>query len=52
MFSALATQGRWSTATPAGIAAGNTWGHGYIWIGGPHWNDVPIWAHELGHNVS
>ena len=51
-FSALSTQGRWGRATPAGIAAGNTWGSAYVWIGGISWNDVAVWAHELGHSVS
>ena len=51
-FSALASQGRWGYPTTASIAAGNSWGYGYVWIGGTVWNQLPVWAHEFGHTVS
>ena len=51
-FSALSSQGRWGSANAASIAAGNNWGYGLVWIGGPTWNMPPVWAHEIGHNVS
>ena len=44
--------GRWDPATAANQAAGNNFGYGYLWVGGVSWNDLPVWAHELGHNVS
>lgn len=31
--------------------AGNNFGYGYMWMGGVSWNDVAVWAHELGHNM-
>ena len=48
-FAALSF-GYWS-ATAANQAAGNNFGYGYIWMGGINWNDIPVWAHELGHNM-
>lgn len=46
-WSGLSTSGRWSGPTPESIKAGNTWGHSVMWIGS--WDDVSVYAHELGH---
>ena len=51
-FAGLSSGGRWDPATKQSIAAGNTWGFGYLWIGGISWKDLSVYAHEFGHNYS